>query len=331
MKRIILFALAGLVVLSFMTDSGFAWGPATHIYITRRLDRRLGAMNFQKIYGGIAPDIFSYIYRVPSRKYLETQMHTEVMGLLAAADKKELKAFALGFMGHNEVWGADYIARHEPDYIGRKSDQLIARIQQNPTQFSEELRNTMDALFEIEGEYMHGLCCIAVEYSVDLLIKRNEDPEIGARIILATTLRDPNIPSLLTSVYGRNQEEIQTILSSEMEFRKAMLAYGNNLLLDERSAVKAVAGMIAEIAPDAICIDLPNQDKLTSMGIELLNAALVICRSDYSQYVSIAIETVKRKINTGYLNTDLDPVEEEVSPWEDIISPPQTGIYPFVR
>ena len=307
MKRIILLVLAGLLVLGFMSEPGFAWAPATHIYITRKLDRRFGLINFQKMYGGIAPDIFSYVYRVPGRKYFEDAMHNDFMGVLTAADQNNLKAFALGFIGHNEVWGADYIALHEPDYIGKKADQLITKIlEQNPDQFSKELKSALNALTALDYEHAHDLCCIAIEYSVDLLIKRKEDPQVGARLILATTLRDPNIPFLLARVYVRDQEESKTVINGETEFRKTMSAYGNDLMQDEKTAIKAVAVLIADIAPEALCINLPDKDKLVTFGIELIGEAMNVCQPDYSQLLSTTIETVKKKINADNFGADED-------------------------
>lgn len=312
MKRIILLALAGLLVLSFMSVPGFAWGPATHTYITRKLDRRFGPMNFQKLYGGIAPDIFSYVYRVPNRKYFEESMHNEFMGVLSEADQNNLKSFALGFIGHNEVWGADYIALHEPDYVGKKADQVISNIlEQNPDQFSTELKDTLRALIALDYVHAHDLCRIAVEYSVDLLIKRNEDPQVGAKIILATRLRDPNIPYLLARVYGRDQEESKTAIDGEAEFRKMMSAYGNDLMQDEKSSIKSVAGLIADIAPQALCINLPDRDKMVTLGIELIGASMNVCRPDYSKLLSTTIETVKDKINAANFGTDEGSMEPD--------------------
>ena len=312
MKKIILLTLAGLLAVGFMSDPGFAWAPATHLYLTRKLDRRFGPMDFQKMYGGIAPDIFSYVYRVPGRKYFEDAMHNDFMGVLTTADRKELKSFAIGFISHNEVWGADYIANHEPDYIGKKADQLITKIlEQNPDQFSRELKGTLQALIALDYEHAHDLCCIAVEYSVDLLIKRKEDPEIGARLILAANLRDGDIPSLLATVYGRDQEESKTVINGEAQFRKIMLAYGNDLMQDEKSAIKSVAGMIADIAPQALCINLPDKSKLVPLGIELIGGAMNICRSDYSQLLSTTVETLKKKINMGNFGSDDDNREQD--------------------
>ncbi|MCL6582077.1 MAG: hypothetical protein K6U11_00420 [bacterium] len=308
MKKFIFTILALLMILSFPIDHGLAWGPATHTYIVRKLDKRPGLVNAQKMYGSIAPDIFSYIYRVPDRKFLNQQMHHEFMGVLTAAaatDQKNLKAFALGFISHNDVWGADYLARNEQGYITLKADQLIYKVLKgNPEQFSEELKGTLRALIALDYQEARDLGCIAVEYGVDLLVRRYSDPEIGARLILATTLRDHEIPHLLASVYGYKEEAAKTIIEAEAAFKKIMADYGKDLLMDERSAIEAVAEQIAEIAPKALCIDLPEKDKLIRIGIELISGAMNVCRTDYSQSISATVEAIRKNIEK--VNADLD-------------------------
>ncbi|MEW6381139.1 MAG: hypothetical protein AB1611_16240 [bacterium] len=307
MKKCIFMTLATLLVLSFTCDHGFAWGPATHTYIMRKLDRGFGIANSQKLYGAIAPDIFSYIYRVPNRRYLEEQMHYEFMGVWDEAEGKNEKAFALGFISHNDVWGADYVARHVPDYESMKAQQLIDRIlKENPSHYSADVKGVLNALLALGYGHAEELCRIAVEYSVDLLIKRYNDPEIGARIALSSTLRDSSIPSLLAGVYGRDEDEKKVIIQGEAAFQKIMASYGKDLLQDEKSAIKAVAGHIAAIAPQALCIELPEKEKLVKIGVELINGGMAVCKSDYHQLVLASVKAIKEKISLGNFESNLD-------------------------
>lgn len=307
MRKYIFMTLATLLVLSFTGNHGLAWGPATHTYIMRKLDKGFGITNSQKLYGAVAPDIFSYIYRVPNRRYLEEQMHYEFMGVWDKAEGKNEKAFALGFISHNDVWGADYVARHVPDYVSMKAQQLIDRIlKENPAQYSANVKGVLSELLALGYGHAEELCRIAVEFSVDLLIKRYNDPEIGARILLSSTLRDPSIPSLLAEVYGREEEEKKVIRQGEAAFQKIMAAYGKDLLKDEKSAIKAVAGHIAEIAPQALCIELPEKEQLVKIGIELISGGMAVCKPDYTQLVLASVEAIREKISLGNFDINLD-------------------------
>src|SRR5512147_1842864 len=68
-----------VLILGLGTSQAWAWGSATHIYIDDRLNRQgLGQKNLGEMYGGIAPDIYNYLF-APYQPYLYGQTHNDFL------------------------------------------------------------------------------------------------------------------------------------------------------------------------------------------------------------------------------------------------------------
>ena len=54
-----------ILVLGFLSSEAFPWGYATHTYIEDHLGKTKRNRNMNEIYGGVAPDIFNYLFNTP--------------------------------------------------------------------------------------------------------------------------------------------------------------------------------------------------------------------------------------------------------------------------
>ena len=109
----------GVVLVSALTVSqAFSWGPATHAYIDDHLGRKGPVRNLNEIYGGMAPDVFNYLFsNIAWLNYLYEETHYNGNILVwKKADTITEKAVAFGFVSHNGITGADGTAHGSYDY-----------------------------------------------------------------------------------------------------------------------------------------------------------------------------------------------------------------------
>jgi len=101
-----------------MINQVFAWGSATHAYIDDHLGKKGPVRNLNEIYGGMAPDVFNYLFsKLNWLNYLYYETHYEDnMLVLKKADTVLEKAVAYGFVSHNGITGADATAHGNYDY-----------------------------------------------------------------------------------------------------------------------------------------------------------------------------------------------------------------------
>jgi len=66
----------GIMILSALTaNQAFAWGSATHAYIDDHIGRKRPLRNYNEIYGGMAPDVFNFLFGNPAMPYLYAVTH----------------------------------------------------------------------------------------------------------------------------------------------------------------------------------------------------------------------------------------------------------------
>ncbi len=186
----------------------YAWGSATHVYFANQLGKSWGYLNLQEMYGAMVPDMFNTMFGSPYFDYLRSQTHEEFEKVVSHATTKGLKAFAYGYASHNDVWGADYTAHYdgrtttEIGYVSAQIDALTptfeAAIEQVLLDNNIDPAQAKELAVQFAPSVAHG----SAEVAVDILIKRNEDPEIGKRILHAAQLRSPAVPVLLVTVYA---------------------------------------------------------------------------------------------------------------------------------
>lgn len=315
MKRAIAFGCWFLVVI-FMSASAFAWGSATHAYFAKELGEKWGYLNLQEIYGSMLPDMFNLMYGSPYKDYLWHETHYEFGRVVDRARGRGLRAFAFGFASHNDAWGADYTAHHnaqateefpEKGYIIAKREELAPALVPKVKDFLVNSGVPPDVAQALAEELAPGLAENFVETAVDLLIKRNEDPAVGLRILLSAQLRSFGVPFLLNKAYARefaeefnlpHREASKIIIGAERNFRELMKFYGGVLIKRESEAIDLLSVQGATLAESFLQtatgygVTVPPE----SIAVILRGYAIPLVEADYAEEVSATLAYLEEQM-----------------------------------
>jgi 3D (Asp-Asp-Asp) domain-containing protein len=306
---------SGMICLAlvFLASDAFPWGYATHAYIDDHIGENRRLINLDEIYGGMAPDIFNYMFDNPEYLgYLSYQTHNGFMNVWEKAKTKREEAFGYGFVSHNDVWGADSTAHHSGITYGQTEGYVIAKaeilkptIVEILTELASEDYPT-DLLDEIALDVSHEL----VENGIDILMKRL-DPEIGEKIALSALHRNPQFPRFLVRAYAEEfsayagisyPEASYLIKTSEKEFRESMIFYGQALMQDEETAIQLISQQTAYIAESflgAYGIILPDGTDLVPLITFAIQQSIEICADDFSYEIEATINYVEQQMNAN--------------------------------
>ena len=295
----------GLISLTLLLSSSeaFSWGFATHAYIDDHLGQEGPWANLQEIYGGVAPDLFNYLFDDPvALAFLSDQTHHHPLKVWKAAGRSLEKPLAHGFVSHNDLWGADYTAHHVCQKCGQTDGYAIARAKELLA--LAPLPPELGIPDEVAIEIFHEI----VENAVDILIKR-KDPWIGYKLTSSALLRSPHFPHLLARAYAKDfsttagisyPEAARFILSAEKEFRKTIILYGQILVQDEETATQLISEQTADLARGFLALyeidlDLPKE-AIVELVTSYMMLALQICEDDYLDEIAATIHFVKGQL-----------------------------------
>jgi hypothetical protein len=261
-KGLIVLALA-LPGLALTNRSALAWGTAAHAYIARAIadDFVPGPriyrpyMECQFAYGAMAPDL-AWVAPQPVQDPLAQATHREPgyddVFDVGQPDRAALVAFSLGWLTHNEAWGADLFA-HDPSvgYVVQKASALAW-----------------------SAGIPEGLAHDYIEIAIDLLIDHECDPGIGEYLRRSAIARDWRIPGLLVSAYPAFDSAV--LEDSERAFKRSAVAYGAGLALPSPWDEDVAALGLALHAQSAYGLNLSF-----AQSKALLIAAANLVRDDY--------------------------------------------------
>jgi hypothetical protein len=299
---------AAFVCLWSVPVSLYGFGSATHAYIVREVGDKEGPASLPEIYGAVLPDTFNALFGDPYQDHLATLTHYEFMKLVEQAGSETDKAVAYGFASHNEAWGADkaahIISPDDPNagYVTRKSAELAAALRPQVRLFL--LFNRVPNSEAVLNEMLPTVAHTAIETAVDLLVCRNEDPDMGPRLLAAAQTRGWSAPLLLSKAYAADlaatagtTEAVAgpLILAAESEFRYQMEAYGTALSQDDPAAALAEQG--AELATlllaarQGMVVDIP-----VDLMRQILDTAVEAVQEDYAAELAATIAQVRQEL-----------------------------------
>jgi len=189
------------------------FNSATHIYIAERVFPNW----FNKIdlfYGSIAPDLALYVANPEKWPTAFGDTHYNYIDLRRYAWSSAQRAFAVGWLTHNEIWGADFYAHGLfPDYNGYVNQK------------AKELKKIAKEKLEIDldTEFAH----FAIEVAIDLLLKWNDDSKLGEKLLEANLLRSWEDRNLLVRVlvWKERRTDWITLALRELTFRNLVGRY----------------------------------------------------------------------------------------------------------
>lgn len=302
-----------VLILGLGASQAWAWGSATHTYIDDRLNRQgLGQKNLGEMYGGVAPDLFNYLF-APYQPYLYGQTHDNFLKVWEAAGPGRSsvnRALAYGFVSHNDLWGADVTAHHNGLTFGQGQGYVIAKAKAMKPILIETLFTSLGIWLPdaVALDLSHNF----VEYGVDVLVK-NLDAQVGAKMAGAALKRNPTFPALLVQAYGddvaavlglSNKEAAQLILAVEQSFRKIKIYEGQALMQDDAAAITLLAEEYADFAQAylaAFGVTLPpgvGREQIVVLAENLIGLAMAMCQGDFAQELTATIAFVNEQLDT---------------------------------
>jgi hypothetical protein len=315
MKKLSAISVGTILLLALLSSQAFAWGSATHAYIDDRLGKQGPLKNLNEIYGGMAPDVFNYLFQHPDwleYLYMETHYENNIV-LWKKANTPLEKAVAFGFVSHNGVTGADATAHGTYDYSLEKEPTgwVIAKAVEMAEREDVHRLLTRLGLANDQGVSYVGyeLCHTFVESAVDLLLAQ-QDRSLGGKISAAALARTREFPDLLIQSYARKFAKkfgleyataVQTIRSAESEFRKNTVLYGLALAQAPETARDLIVEQLIALAPAFLAaygaeVELPGYEELKAICDYLIDVAIDVCDEDYLVAVQKTIQYVSTNL-----------------------------------
>lgn len=257
-----------------------AWGPGTHAVVALGVAKARGAsagndyLALQAVYGAAAPDI-AWQAEEPLRSALGAAMHDEPGYLepweLARPWSSVERAFAWGWLTHNQVWGADYYA-----HIG---DPFEGAWPAAGPGYVVERAGLLAAAQGIPEDVAHDY----VEVAIDLLVDQKfPGLRVGQMVRNAAASRDRQVPSLVVRSYADVPGASRvTIRALELEFRGGLAIYGEGL---SRPTGQDDAAFAAGMAP--------LYGLSAAKSAACLGAARVLCQQPGAHYLDALEATV---------------------------------------
>jgi hypothetical protein len=298
-----LFILAILLV-AFTPSTALPWGWGAHDHLAKGF----GAV-LPDNYGAVLPDVYAAAPSLEGQGEFFWQTHYEFCDFENEA-KPVLPGVGRAFGSHNELFLADYSAHIQnltlgggEGYVIVKQNQLISK--KNIKIFKIITRSLPP---EIANLIVIKVAHAAVELGVDTMLKRNQDPAWGARLLLAAYLRDPKIPDLLVKAYG-DVIDPSVIRNAEAVFRQGVINYSWAFLFKEEVTVQLLMAQAADqlrqdvqlISGGAYSLDVDPNDLAS-----LLYAAIDLVKDDYFTELSETLGLIQA--------TNLDTMCEGSSP-----------------
>ena len=300
-----------VLILGLGASQAWAWGSATHTYINDRLNRQgLGQKNLGEMYGGVAPDLFNYLF-APYQPYLYGQTHDDFLKVWEAAGPGRSsvnRALAYGFVSHNDLWGADVTAHHKGLTYGKDEGYVITKAKAMSPILSTTLFTSLGIMLPpaVALDLSHNF----VEYGVDVLVK-NLDAQVGAKMAGAALKRNPTFPALLVQAYGdevaaalglSSEKAAQLILAAEQSFRKTKIYEGQALMQDNDAAIALLSEELADFAQAYLAgfgVTLPpevGRADIVGLAEFGISQAMKLCVVDFEKELEATIAFVNEQL-----------------------------------
>jgi hypothetical protein len=296
-----------LILLSFFPNDVFAWGSAAHAYIVKNICQV--EPDALLIYGSIVPDFFNIEIDSTYYSYITKITHYNLEKVKNESRKKRMYSFALGYISHNERWGADLTAHKKARTIHKRKGYIL------------EKEDVLKPLITLElGEYFRSkgfsnpfilaniisssITHLLLEFAVDLKIKTSEDSSLGNDLVYSAINRDDSVSDMLVLAYGNSlskrfkiskEEAISIIRGAEEDFRDFIVQYGVILGQDMDIAITQLSEEIAQFMNDYLDSDSSGRYFIEPQIIRrFIMYAINQVNDDYLKEISETIKYLKK-------------------------------------
>ena len=295
--------VAAVLVLSMlMPGRAYSWDPATHAYIEEHLYKKRGQADdgvlYNRIYGANVMDMFNNKFSSPYLEfaaYLHDPTQENFLEVWEEADTRMERAFAYGFVSHNNTWGMDSTAHISGITFGKGEGYVIAKARILAVMLKPGLEAQLGPLPDV---VVMDICHYFVETGVDFLV-RGMDPSIGNKLMAAAGNRSDEVPALLIEAYkddfaalaGSPENAALIIGTAEGMHRATIMGYGWALTQD--NALNLVAQEMAKVGAEYLGLP-PGSDAALVPAVEQgVLAAMQLCAPDIDREL---------RASTGWVN-----------------------------
>jgi hypothetical protein len=271
MNKTLRFAVL-LISLLLVVSPVFAFNSGTHIYIAEKVYKKLWVpITLDLQYGSIAPDFSTFVGDPSKWDPLQAfnQTHLQYIDLRPDAWTFAQKAFAKGWITHNQLWGADWYAHIA--YNGNGGYVTVrAEVLSGETGLPEEFTH------------------FAVEAAIDLLLQENKDRFLGEKLLLANLLRNREDQNLLIRVlvWREKKTDLLTLVSTELTFRGIEHEYAKALAGSNLGNIEPLVAFGVAMAENLYGVPIDADDVRN-----LLIAAIGKC-GDYEGVITASINGI---------------------------------------
>lgn len=278
------------------------------------------------MWGGTAPDFFNYVFDPNSCPgWVADQTHGTTsetfLKLWNAAGTPGEKAFAYGFVSHNQQWGADYVAHTSGLQRGYESDGYIiikARQLLDAPVDSANPHLTFGSVFSgsfgASADEALLIAHVIAEYAIDIRLAQEADPLLGQKLATAARREAQHFTPLLVKAYaaeygahcfnGDLATATKELTTAEKLHRKDMIYLGQAISRPKPLAIEMLAEQLITILGDFLPGPLPDNAAAIIKGA--ISSAMDLCY-DYRAEIETAIDFVGKKLKEHGI---LAPVQE---------------------
>jgi len=264
---------------------GLALNSGAHIYVTQEV---FGSNDVDLLYGSIAPDLSSY---VPDPAMWESgfeDTHYNYIILKPQGWTVPWKRFTMGWMVHNEEWGADWYSHIEYTYQdGSTGDGYVVNKASMLIYVLGLLNKSLPGPPEMQMMIAHN----TIEFAIDILIQDNLDKKLGEKLYyVALNRSDEDVRRLFNILVAKNKvTDRNTLYQSEMNFRNLILSFSSALAASNSGYPWGpLAEFGSQMAHDLYGVDI-GSDEVAG----LLFIAMDICSDDFKQFLDDTIDGIR--------------------------------------
>jgi len=232
-------ALFGVVLVLGLSMTAAAWDVLAHAFIMEQIKGGPDKANGNEVYGITSPDFVNYLIGSPYFDWLYNETHKDFMRVWNKAETPAEQSLALGFVAHNGLWGADYVAHVSALTLADKTKGYVIQ----KAEYIEALFGGLGlwANLGIDGEAYAPLrlelCHNIIEYVIDLQVWYN-NPTIANRVVAAAAGRDASMQHLVKTAYAGLFVAYSRKIGEPLTHRAALgILQGHELAFQERVAL----------------------------------------------------------------------------------------------
>jgi len=279
MRKYVLPSILLFAVVVCFTSTGLGMNSGAHIYVTEEV---FSSDDTDLLYGSIAPDLSLY---VPNPVKWETgfeDTHYNFIVLWPQGWTTTWKRFSLGWMVHNEAWGADWYSHIEYEYPeGETGNGYVV-------DKASVLAPYIPAPPNLQMLIAHN----AVEFAIDIRIQEDLDPDLGIKLYeVAMNRSDDDVRRLFNILVAKGKvTDRDTLYQSEMIFRDLILSYSSALASSNLEDLMPLAELGSNLAWMLYGVQIDPED------VEILLQYAVILCSDFKPFLDATIEGIKAEL-----------------------------------